>query len=67
MINNLGTSTPCRAEVADAVDAAASADTPVAVVAGWQQAESVRGRLSRSTVVEGPLTRQIVQEAAQAH
>ena len=67
VINNLGTSTPCRAEVADAVDAAASADTPVAVVAGWQQAEAVRGRLSRSTVVEGPLTRQIVQEAAQAH
>jgi hypothetical protein len=67
VINNLGTSTPCRAEVADAVDAATSADTPVAVVAGWQEAESVRGRLSRSTVVEGPLTRKIVQDAAQAH
>jgi len=67
VINNLGTATPCRAEVADAVDAAAPGDTPVAVVAGFQQAESVRGRLSRSTVVEGPLTRQIVHEAAQAH
>jgi len=67
VINNLGTATPCGVAVTDAVDAAANEDTPVAVVAGWQQAESIRGRLSRSTVVEGPLTRQIVQEAAQAH
>lgn len=66
VINNLGTATPCRAEVADAVDSAADGDTPVAVVAGWQQAQSIRGRLSRSTVVEGPLTRQIVEETAQA-
>lgn len=67
VINNLGTANPSRVAVTDAVDAAANEDTPVAVVAGWQQAESIRGRLSRSTVVEGPLTRQIVEEAAQAH
>ena len=56
----------CRAAVADAVDDAVHGEKPVAVLAGWQQSESLRGRLPGSTVVEGPLTRQLVQEIAQA-
>ncbi len=65
VINNLGTRNACRAAVAQAVDDAVDDDTHVAVVAGWRQAESLRGRLPQSTVVEGPLTRQIVEDVAQ--
>ena len=66
VINNLGTADACRAAVAEAVDGAVDGEKPVAVLAGWQQSESLRDRLPGSTVVEGPLTRQLVQDIAQA-
>lgn len=66
VINHLGTDDPHQAAVAQAADHAPLGDKPVAVVAGRQQAESVRAQLQRCTVVEGPLTRQIVQDIAQA-
>ena len=66
MINNLGTADACRTAVAEAVDDAVQGDKPVVVLAGWQQAETTRVRLPRSTVVEGPLTSQIVEDIAQA-
>ena len=65
VLNNLGTASSRRAAVAEAVDDAVHGDKPVTVVAGRQQAESLRSRLSGSTVVEGPLTAQIVEDIAQ--
>ena len=65
VLNNLGAAGVHHAAVADAVDDAVHGDKPVTVVAGWQQAEALRTRLQGSTVVEGPLTRQIVEGAVE--
>jgi hypothetical protein len=65
VINDLGTSTTRCAAVAQAVDGTVHGDKPVAVVTGHQQAESLRTQLSACTVVEGPLTRKIVEDIAQ--
>jgi hypothetical protein len=64
VINHLGTHDACRAAVAQAVDRTPLGDKPVAVVTGHQQAESARAQLRRCTVVEGPLTRQILEDIA---
>jgi len=64
VLNDLGTADTYGAAVAHAVDEAVHGDKHVAVVAGWQHAESVRSRLPGSTVVEGPLTTQIVEDVA---
>lgn len=64
VLNNLGTVDAGSAAVAQAVDEAVHGDKPVTVVAGWQQAEPLRNRLPSSTVVEGPLTTQIVEDIA---
>ena len=65
VINHLGTHDPRRAAVAQAVNDTVLGDKPVAVVTGRQQAESVRAQLPRCVVVEGPLTRHIVEDIAQ--
>ena len=65
VINDLGTTDPRCAAVAEAVDRAVHGDRPVAIVTGLQQAESARTQLPTCTVVEGPLTRQIVKDIAQ--
>jgi hypothetical protein len=65
VINDLGTSTTRCAAVAQAVDGTVHGDKPVAVVTGHQQAESLRTQLPACTVVEGPLTRKIVEDIAQ--
>lgn len=65
VLNNLGTANARRAAVAPAVDGAVHGEKHVAVVTGWQQAEPLRGTLPNSRVVEGPLTRQIVEDVAQ--
>jgi hypothetical protein len=64
VINNLGTTNPRCAAVAQAVDGTVHGDKPVALVTLWQRAESVRAQLPCCTVVEGPLTRQIVEDVA---
>jgi hypothetical protein len=64
VINHLGTHDPSRAAVARAVDLNLLGDKPVAVVTGRQQADSVRAQLQRCSVVEGPLTSQIVEDIA---
>jgi hypothetical protein len=64
VLNNLGTANARRAAVAPAVDATVHGEKHVAVVSGWRQGESLRGALPNSTVVEGPLTRQIVEDVA---
>ena len=64
VLNDLGTANARDAAVARAVDDAVHGDKHVAVVAGWQQAESLRGDLPGSTVVEGPLTTKMVEDAA---
>ncbi len=66
VINNLGTHDPRRAVVAAAIERTHHDDKPVAVLAGRQEAESVRAQLPGCTVVEGPLTRRIVTDIAQA-
>jgi hypothetical protein len=65
VINDLGTTDPRCAAVAKAVDRTVHGDRPVAIVTGLQQAESVRTQLPTCIVVEGPLTRQIVEDIAQ--
>lgn len=65
VINHLGTHDAGRAAVARAVDETPLGDK-VAVVAGWQQADSCRAELRRCAVVDGPLTRRIVEDIAQA-
>jgi hypothetical protein len=64
VLNDLGTADARDAAVASAVDDAVHGDKHVAVLAGWQHAESLRRRLPASTVVEGPLTTKIVQDVA---
>ena len=64
VLNDLGTADAHDAAVAHAVDDAVHGDKHVAVVAGWQHAESLRGDLPGSTVVEGPLTTKIVEDGA---
>ncbi len=64
VLNDLGTADARCAAVAHAVDEAVHGDKHVAVVTGWQHAESLRSRLPGSTVVEGPLTTQIVEDVA---
>jgi len=65
VINDLGTTDPRCAAVAEAVDRTVHGDRPVAVVTGLQQMESARTHLPTCSVVEGPLTRQIVPDIAQ--
>ena len=65
VVNDLGVTDDRRAAVAHAVDEAVHGDKHVAVVAPWQDAESLRSGLPGSTVVEGPLTTRIVTNAAQ--
>ena len=65
VINDLGTSSLRCAAVAEAVNETVHGDKSVAVVVGHQQAEALRTQLPTCTVVEGPLTIQIVQDIAQ--